>query len=108
MFICMNCSGAHRALGPNNTRVKSTQLDTFQPEWVRLLGLGNTVCNQFWEHSLGDRKKLAPSASLEERHKYLLEKYIKRRFCPEGQTDPITLLKEGKYIEPEENREGVE
>lgn len=52
----MNCSGAHRALGPNNTRVKSTQLDTFQPEWVRLLRLGNTVCNQFWEHSIGDRK----------------------------------------------------
>jgi hypothetical protein len=48
VFICMNCSGAHRALGPNNTRVKSTQLDTFQPEWVRLMSLGNTVCNQYW------------------------------------------------------------
>lgn len=48
VFICMNCSGAHRALGQNNTRVKSTKLDTFQPEWVRLLSLGNAVMNKYW------------------------------------------------------------
>jgi hypothetical protein len=44
----MNCSGAHRALGPNNTRVRSTQLDIFQPEWVCLMSIGNTKCNEYW------------------------------------------------------------
>jgi hypothetical protein len=27
VFLCSNCSGAHRALGPPVTRVKSTKLD---------------------------------------------------------------------------------
>lgn len=56
VFVCMNCSGAHRALGPRNTRVKSTQLDEFKPDWVELMTLGNKVCNEFWEYALPDRK----------------------------------------------------
>jgi hypothetical protein len=100
----MNCSGAHRALGPRNTRVKSTQLDEFKPEWVELLTLGNLVCNEYWEHCLPDRKyplfksrKPNPGSTLEDRHRYLIEKYIKRRFAPPGEEDPITLLKEGRW-----------
>ncbi len=27
VFLCSNCSGAHRALGPTETRVRSTKLD---------------------------------------------------------------------------------
>jgi hypothetical protein len=34
VFVCMNCSGAHRALGPSITRVKSTKLDTWNKDWV--------------------------------------------------------------------------
>ena len=34
VFVCMNCSGAHRALGPSITRVKSTKLDPWHKEWV--------------------------------------------------------------------------
>jgi hypothetical protein len=30
VFLCSNCSGAHRALGPTITRVKSTKLDQWQ------------------------------------------------------------------------------
>jgi hypothetical protein len=29
VFVCLNCSGAHRALGPSVTRVRSTQLDSW-------------------------------------------------------------------------------
>lgn len=45
VFICMNCAGAHRALGPSITRVKSTKLDTWNKEWLENMRLGNIVVN---------------------------------------------------------------
>lgn len=48
VFVCLNCSGAHRALGPSVTRVRSTKLDTWQSGWVELMELGNELCNSYW------------------------------------------------------------
>ena len=52
VFICMNCSGAHRALGPTVTRVRSTKLDTWNREWLDNMKIGNTVLNVYWENQL--------------------------------------------------------
>lgn len=52
VFVCLNCSGAHRALGPSITRVRSTKLDTWQESWAELLILGNQQCNNYWEHNV--------------------------------------------------------
>lgn len=41
VFLCSNCSGAHRALGPTITRVKSTKLDQWQKEWMECMQIGN-------------------------------------------------------------------
>ncbi len=41
VFLCSNCSGAHRALGPTVTRVKSAKLDLWQKEWVENMKIGN-------------------------------------------------------------------
>ena len=30
IFICMNCSGGHRALGRNITRVRSVKIDSWE------------------------------------------------------------------------------
>ena len=49
VFICSNCSGAHRALGPTITRVKSTKLDRWQHEWVDNMRIGNIEINRYWE-----------------------------------------------------------
>ena len=49
VFICSNCSGAHRALGPTVTRVKSTKLDRWQYEWLESMRIGNTEINKYWE-----------------------------------------------------------
>lgn len=53
VFVCLNCSGAHRALGPSVTRVRSTKLDTWQSAWLELMQVGNTECNQYWENNIG-------------------------------------------------------
>ena len=52
VFVCMNCSGAHRALGQSVTRVKSTTLDTWNRDWLWHMQVGNTNINQYYEHSL--------------------------------------------------------
>jgi stromal membrane-associated protein len=49
VFVCSNCSGAHRGLGPTVTRVKSTHLDQWRAEWVDSMRLGNDALNAFWE-----------------------------------------------------------
>jgi hypothetical protein len=49
VFVCSNCSGAHRGLGPTVTRIKSTHLDQWRVEWVNNMRLGNDEINTFWE-----------------------------------------------------------
>lgn len=41
VFLCSNCSGAHRALGPTITRVRSTKLDSWNSLWVENMRIGN-------------------------------------------------------------------
>ena len=55
----MNCSGAHRFLGPTITRVRSTKLDKWNRDWVENMRVGNTVLNEYWEHGLTDIKRTA-------------------------------------------------
>ena len=42
VFLCSNCSGAHRGLGPTVTRVRSANLDKWQQEWLNNMQLGNS------------------------------------------------------------------
>ena len=48
VFLCSSCSGAHRALGPTITRVKSTHLDLWEEEWYRNMVIGNEKLNKYW------------------------------------------------------------
>jgi stromal membrane-associated protein len=48
VFVCLNCSGGHRALGPSVTRVKSTKLDTWNRDWLENMQVGNAVLNEYW------------------------------------------------------------
>ncbi len=57
VFLCSNCSGAHRALGPTITRVKSANLDLWQQEWLENMVLGNDQINAYWEADLSFKSK---------------------------------------------------
>lgn len=48
VFVCMNCSGAHRSLGQSVTRIKSTKLDTWNKDWVWHMQLDNQRINQYY------------------------------------------------------------
>ena len=49
VFVCSNCSGSHRALGPTITRIKSTKLDQWNSAWLSNMQLGNLLINKYWE-----------------------------------------------------------
>lgn len=48
VFVCMNCSGAHRSLGQSVTRIKSTKLDTWTKDWVWHMQLNNKLINEYY------------------------------------------------------------
>ena len=53
VFVCLNCSGIHRSLGTDLSKVRSTTLDTWLPEQVAFVQqMGNRRANLFWEGRL--------------------------------------------------------
>lgn len=73
VFVCSNCSGAHRSLGPTITRVKSTKLDKWNRDWIQNMKLGNEEINKYWEaDSLSaSLKKAKAGAILDDYHRYI-------------------------------------
>lgn len=82
IIICIECSGAHRKLTTDVSKVRSLTLDvgSFTPHIIELFMLvGNRISNQVWEARLDPAKKLAP-ASPEERLEFITNKYVKRLY----------------------------
>lgn len=78
----MDCSGAHRSLGYHRSRVKSTRLDTWTADLVAIMdNIGNKFANEYWESDFPSHyNRISNKSSLEERIRFVNEKYIKKRF----------------------------
>lgn len=88
IILCIECSGIHRSLGTHISKVRSLTLDinSFTTDIVELLLLvGNRVANMVWEAKLDQATKPSPSATREQRLRFITNKYSDRLFV-----DPLS------------------
>lgn len=92
IFICMQCSGIHRSLGVHISKVRSTTLDTWQPEQIAFMqSIGNEKANAYWE------AKLPKDFNRGSNDNFIRAKYEEKRWVTGKETQvtqPIPILGE--------------
>ena len=79
ILICIQCSGIHRNLGTQVSKVRSLNLDTWSDTQLEIMKrLGNSLVNRVWEFNLDTRTKPGPLASRGEKEKFIRTKYVHR------------------------------
>jgi Arf-GAP/coiled-coil/ANK repeat/PH domain-containing protein len=86
ILLCIDCSGIHRSLGTNFSRVRSLTLDTLEPElWQILKLVGNDKANQLYENKYTPSQKVVkatPGCSKDIRTTFITAKYVDKKFVP--------------------------
>lgn len=93
ILICIHCSGRHRELSVQYSRIRSLELDSLKTsELLIALVMGNGLLNEVLEANLMDPKP-SPDSPTEVRHDFITKKYIQRRYI-EPSVERDALLSE--------------
>ncbi len=83
IILCIECGGIHRSLGTHVSKIRSLTLDvhSFTNDIVELLMLiGNRISNMVWEALMNRSLKPTPTATRDQRLKFITAKYVERAF----------------------------
>lgn len=83
IILCIECGGIHRSLGTHVSKIRSLTLDvhSFTNDIVELLMLiGNRISNMIWEALLDRSLKPSPTATRDQRLKFITAKYVERAY----------------------------
>jgi len=98
VFMCLECSGAHRSLGTHISFVRSVRMDSWSPQQIEMMraGGGNDACREFLHRRGGiDTTSLLDCDTVSIRQKYdtpagqLWQQVIKARVA--GLPEPTEL-----------------
>ncbi|CAG4979627.1 unnamed protein product [Parnassius apollo] len=82
IIVCIECSGSHRELGVHISRIQSLTLDKLSTSQLLLARhMGNQLFNEVMENTLDERDKLTPESTMEERLRFIREKYVFRAWA---------------------------
>ena len=80
-FLCLRCSGIHRNLGGQNSKIKSVGLDQWtSKEMITMANMGNAKTNAIWEATLPRYKKITQNDDFELIERFIINKYKKKRW----------------------------
>ena len=80
-FMCLECSGIHRAIGVHITKIKSITLDTWHKSEVEFMrSMGNFVHNARWAAFLEPGQGINSGSSMAERDQFIRAKYEAKKF----------------------------
>ncbi|XP_049875052.1 arfGAP with SH3 domain, ANK repeat and PH domain-containing protein isoform X2 [Pectinophora gossypiella] len=98
IIVCIECSGSHRELGVHISRIQSLTLDRLSTSQLLLARhMGNQMFNEIMENTLDDRDKLTPESTMEERLRFIREKYVYRVYAARTCRDAAERLSEVEH-----------
>uniref|UniRef100_A0A8C2DD01 Arf-GAP with coiled-coil, ANK repeat and PH domain-containing protein n=1 Tax=Cyprinus carpio TaxID=7962 RepID=A0A8C2DD01_CYPCA len=104
VLLCIECSGIHRSLGVQCSKVRSLTLDSWEPELLKLMcELGNSIINHIYEGSYEEQglKKPGPSSSRQEKEAWIKAKYVEKKVLKKMMTGEV-MVNGGRKSERQE------
>ena len=96
VLLCVDCSGIHRSLGVQISKIKSLELDNINNDYVDLLFmLKQSEINNILEEKLSQNEEQKPkcTSSREEKEKFIINKYKDKKYMNYSQINEENIIK---------------